>query len=127
MIDRECGARRQQRLAALVAPAPPTWTAITVNGQQNASKLIFDQRPLLLDDKHLLRAGAGVANELWIERPGHADAAPADTEATHPFLAQPKQTERLHDIRLRLSDRHDHQTLPAGAGIDANAIETVGP
>ena len=80
MIDREGRARRQQRLAAFVDFAGEPRPAVGIDGEQDARDLILDQRPLLLDHQDFLGAGTSGANELGVERPGHADAADTDPQ-----------------------------------------------
>ena len=94
MIDREGRARRQQRLAALVELAGEPRPAAGIDREQDARELILDQRPLLLDHQDFLGAGTGVADEIRIERPGHADAAKTDAEfaSIAPHSAQAVRT-----------------------------------
>ena len=114
-------------MAALVDLAREARTPITIDRQENAGQLVLDQRTLLLDNQDFLGTGTGVADKFRVERPGHANAAKTDAELAQPFGVQAKQPERLHDVRLRFPDGHDHQTPPACAGIETDTIEAVGP
>ena len=90
---------------------------------EDRAHLIFDQRPLLLDDDDEVEALGEVAHDDGIERPYHADLEQAQAERSA-IVGEAEVAERLQQILPGFA-RRDHADPCAGAVAD-DAVEAIG-
>jgi hypothetical protein len=67
----------------MVDLARESWPLGGVEREQNSRHLIFDKRPLFLDDQNLGGIRTLLADKVRIERPRHPDRTKPDAEFSH--------------------------------------------
>ena len=88
---------------------------------EDGADLIFDQRPLFLDDDDEVEAGGEVAHDDGVERPDHADLEQAQAQRLA-GLNEAEIAERLQEVLPGLARRDDPD-----AGVLAAAQDAVQP
>src|SRR5215470_14322574 len=74
---------------------------------EQACDLVLDDRPLLLDDQHVLEPGAEAAHALGLERPAHADLVEHEAELRGAPGVDAELVERLAHVLRRLAGGDD--------------------
>ena len=115
--------RRQDPVAVLVELADDAGPHILAPIVKLLLELVFDDRPLFLDDEDFLEPLGEMAHALALQGPGHADLVDGQADLGRQILVDAEIVERLADIEIGLAGGDDAEAAPGA--VDDGAIELV--
>ena len=115
---------RQEALVVVIHLADDAWPHVVAPVEQLALDLVLDDLASFLDDENLFEADGEFPDALRLQRPWHSDLQKPQTNLCGDLLGNAQFTQRLTDVLVAFSRRHDAE--PRVRGIHGHAIDVVG-
>ena len=113
----------QQRRAGLVALADHGGPPRGIDVVENAKQLVLDKTALLLDNEHVLQAFGELPGAGFFQRPGQRNFIDAQSQRLRFGVGDAEIGQRLPQIEIGFSRRHDAE--PRRFGVQHDAVKAV--